>query len=199
MALFDKPDLEKLKREHKYARLIDWADYTKDPALSRQARRVLESDPDGLAEYIYETVYWTRRNSGHSGRRLPRRGMNLIRQASGMAASIGEPMLAPLAGSLRVYDQFGDPDIKTRLLYYSVVFDIFLRMGGVARETLVSLAREKDADIRKQARDTLADLPEVESVWDEWDDWEDDEDDDGEDEEYDDAADEEEEDEGGGR
>jgi hypothetical protein len=186
MALFDKPDLEKLKSEHKYARLIDWANYTKDPALSREARRVLSADPDGLAEYIYETVYWTRRNSGHSGRRLPRRGMNLIRQASGIAVSIGEPMLAPLAGSLRVYDQFGDPDLKTRLLYYSVVFDILHRMGGIARETLESLKRDKDPDISKQAKATLADLPEEEPEWDEWDDWDDDADDDDDDADDDD-------------
>ncbi len=136
---------------------------------------MLESDPDGLAEYLYETVYWTRRNSGHSGRRLPRRGIERCsaRQAA-WPSSIGEPMLAPLAGSLRVYDEYGDPDIKTRLLYYSVVFDILLRMGGVARETLASLAREKDPDISKQAKATLADLPEDAPEWDEWDDWEDD-------------------------
>ena len=183
MALFDKPDLQKLKEQRKYARLIDWANYTKDPALSRAAREVIESDPADLAEYIYETVYWTRRNSGHSGRRLPRRGINLIRQASAMAVAIGEPMLAPLADSLRVYDQFGDADIKTRLLYYNVVFDILLRMGGLARATLERLAREKDADLSKLAADTLKNLPDDEPDWDEWDDWDDEDDDDEEDEE----------------
>jgi hypothetical protein len=181
MALFERPDLEKLKRDHQYARLIDWANYTKDSSLSSEARAVLESDPAGLAEYLYETVYWTRRNSGHSGRRLPRRGMALIRQASGMAVSIGEPMLAPLADSLRVYDRYGDSDIKTRMLYYSVVFDILLRMGSIARGTLESLQRENDADLSKQAKATLKDLPEEEAEqddWDEWDDWDDDEDED---------------------
>ena len=187
MALFDKPDLQKLKDQRSYARLIDWANYTKDPAVSREARELVEADPADLAEYIYETVYWTRRNSGHSGRRLPRRGINLIRQASGMAASIGEPMLAPLADSLRVYDQFGDPDIKTRLLYYNVVFDIFLRMGSLARTTLESLTRDKDADIARLAKDTLADLPDDEPEWDEWDDWDDRDEDEGyEDEDEDD-------------
>jgi hypothetical protein len=186
MALFDKPDLQKLKNDHNYARLIDWAHFEKDPALSREARRIIEADPEGLAEYIYETVYWTRRNSGHSGRRLPRRGMNLIRQASSMATSIGEPMLAPLSSSIRAYDQFGDPDLKTRLLYYSVVFDIFLRMGGVARETLQSLAQEEDADVRKEAHDALESLPDEEPEWDEWDDWDDDDqDEDDEDDEED--------------
>jgi hypothetical protein len=185
MALFERPDLEKLKRDHQYARLIDWANYKKDPTLSSEARAVVESDPAGLAEYLYETVYWTRRNSGHSGRRLPRRGMALIRQASGMAVSIGEPMLGPLADSLRVYDQYGDSDIKTRMLYYSVVFDIFLRLGGIARGTLESLQRDPDPDLSKQARATLKDLPDDEDEadqWDEWDDWDDDEDEDEEEE-----------------
>jgi hypothetical protein len=190
MALFDKPDLEKLKTEHQYARLMDWANYKKDPVTSREAWAIVESDPAGLAEYLYETVYWTRRNSGHSGRRLPRRGQNLIRQASTMAVAIGESMLAPLADSLRVYDEYGDPDIKTRMLYYAVVFDIFLRMGGIARGTLESLQREPDPDLSKQARATLKDLPEDEAEaddWDDWDDWDDDEDEvDDEDEEEED-------------
>ena len=189
MALFDKPDLQKLKEQRQYARLIDWANFTKDPAVSRAARELVESDPADLAEYIYETVYWTRRNSGHSGRRLPRRGMNLIRQASDMAVSIGEPILAPLADSVRVYDQFGDPDIKTRLLYYHVVFDILLRMGAPARAALESLTREKDADVRKLAKEALENLPEDEPEWDEWDDWDDDLEDD-EDDEADDDEDE---------
>ncbi len=190
MALFDKPDLQKLKEQRQYARLIDWANYTKDPAVSREARQLVESDPADLAEYIYETVYWTRRNSGHSGRRLPRRGMNLIRQASDMAVSIGEPIMVPLADSVRVYDQFGDPDIKTRLLYYHVVFDILLRMGAPARAALESLTREKDADVSKLAKEALENLPEDEPEWDEWDDWDDDdlEDDEDEDEDLDDEG-----------
>jgi hypothetical protein len=183
MALFDKPDLEKLKQEHKYARLIDWANYQKDPAVRRQARQIIEADPAGLAEYLYETVYWTRRNSGHNGRRLPRRGISLIRQATGMAVAVGEPMLEPLAESLRVYAQYGDPDLKTMLLYYSVVFDVLHRMGTVARTTLLSLEREKDPEIKKHARQALKDLPDEEPQWDEWDDWEDDADGDEEEQE----------------
>jgi hypothetical protein len=192
MALFDKPDLEKLKQDHKYARLIDWANYDKDPALRRQARQIIESDPAGLAEYLYETVYWTRKNSGHNGRRLPRRGMSLIRQATGMAVAVGEPMLEPLADSLRVYPQYGDPDLKTMLLYYSVVFDILHRMGTMARPTLLSLERERDAELKKHARQALKNLPDEEPEWDEWDDWEDDEDDADDEHEAEDEDDEEE-------
>jgi hypothetical protein len=189
MALFEKPDLEKLKSQRNYARLIDWANYTKQPALSSEARRLIESDPYGLAEYLYETVEWTRKNSGHSGRRLPRRGLSLIRQVTTMAATIGEPMLAPLEESLRVYDKYGDPDIKTRLLYYNVVFDIFLRMGAVAGTALESLSRAQDPDVRKLAQSTLADLPEDEPEEDEeWGEWDDEEDDEVEDEEDDEDA-----------
>lgn len=190
MALFDKPDLEKLKREHNYARLIDWANYSKDPTLSREARRLVASDPYELTEYLYETVQWTRKNSGHGGRRLPRRGMNLIRQVSTMAVSLGEPMLSPLAESLRLYPQYGDPDLKTRLLYYSVVFDVFLRMGALSRDVLKALTREKDPDIVKQAKATLNDLPEDEPEFDDWDDWDDDEDVEDDDEDDEDGADE---------
>jgi hypothetical protein len=173
MALFDKPDLEKLKRERNYARLIDWAYYTKDPALSRKARELVAADPYDLAQYLYETVEWTKKNSGHSGRRLPRRGISLLRQVSGMAVSIGEPMLAPLADSLRVYGEYGDPELKTKLLYLSVVFDIFMRMGSLSRSTLKALTRDKDPEVSKQAKATLTDLPDEEPEYDEWDEWED--------------------------
>jgi hypothetical protein len=173
MALFDKPDLEKLKRERNYARLIDWANYTKDPALSRKARELVAADPYDLAQYLYETVEWTKKNSGHSGRRLPRRGISLLRQVSGMAVSIGEPMLAPLADSLRVYGEYGDPELKTKLLYLSVVFDIFMRMGSLSRSTLKALTRDKDPEVSKQAKATLTDLPDEEPEYDEWDEWED--------------------------
>ena len=96
----------------------------------------------------------------------------------------------PLADSVRVYDQFGDPDIKTRLLYYHVVFDILLRMGAPARAALESLTREKDADVSKLAKEALENLPEDEPEWDEWDDWDDDdlEDDEDEDEDLDDEG-----------
>jgi hypothetical protein len=186
------PDLEKLKKlkeQRNYARLIDWANYTKDPITSRQARDIIAQDPYDLAEYLYETTEWTKKNSGHSGRRLPRRGVALLRQVTGMAVVIGEPMLRPLADSVRAYDKFGDPDIKTRLLYFSIVFDTLTRMGGIARVDLEALAKEKDADISKLARQALKDLPEdeddEEDEWDEWDDDDEDEDDDAYDDEDD--------------
>jgi hypothetical protein len=179
------PDLDKLRKlkdQRNYARLIDWANYTKDPVTSRQAKALIAEDPYDLAEYLYETVQWTRKNSGHSGRRLPRRGINLLRQITGMAVTLGEPMLVPLADSVRAYPEYGDPDIKTKLLYYSVVFDTLTRMGGIARQDLEALSKEKDPDVRKLARQALKDLPDDEEDEEEWDEW----DDDDEEDEYDD-------------
>ena len=185
MAIFEKPDLKKLKDEHKYARLIDWANYTKDPATSRQAREILASDPYGLTEYLYETAEWTRKNSGHSGRRLPHRGIALLKQVTTMMASVGAPIVTPVCDSIRAYDKYGDPDIKTKLLYYSLAFDVLEHIGGNAREGLEKLAREKDADIKKLARAALENLPEDLDEWDDDDDEDDDEeyedDDEGED------------------
>ena len=178
------PDLEKLKKlkeQRNYARLIDWANYTKDPAASRQARDLIAQDPYALAEYLYETTEWTKKNSGHSGRRLPRRGVALLRQVTGMAVVIGEPMLGPLVDSVRAYDKFGDPDIKTKLLYFSIVFDTLTRMGGIARADLEAFTKDKDADISKLARQALKDLPEDADDEEEWDEW--DEDDEGNDDE----------------
>lgn len=191
MALFEKPDLDKLKQKRNYSRLIDWANYTKDPGVSRRAKQILESDPYGLAEYLYETTEWTKKNSGHSGRRLPRRGVALLRQVSGMSVSIGQPMLRPLAESLSAYSKYGDPDIKTKLLYLAVVFDIFQRMGGIARETVKALTRDADSDVSKLARQCLKDFPEDvdEDEDDQWDDWDDDDEDaDLDDEEDEDAG-----------
>ena len=178
------PDLEKLKKlkeQRNYARLIDWANYGKDPVTSRAARALIAEDPYDLAEYLYETTEWTRKNSGHSGRRLPRRGVALLRQVTGMAVVIGEPMLRPLVDSVRAYDKFGDPDIKTKLLYFSVVFDTLTRMGGIARADLEAFTKDKDADISKLARQALKDLPEDVEEEEEWDEWDDDEEDDDED------------------
>ena len=183
------PDLEKLKKlkeQRNYARLIDWANFNKNPATSRAARDLIAQDPADLAEYLYETAEWTRKNSGHSGRRLPRRGVALLRQVTGMAVELGEPMLPPLVASLRAYPAYGDPDIKTRLLYFSLVFDVLTRIGNPAHDDLEALTKDKDPDISKLAKQALKDLPEDEdedkgAKWDTWDD--DDEDD--EDEEYD--------------
>ena len=183
------PDLEKLKKlkeQRNYARLIDWANFNKNPATSRAARDLIAQDPADLAEYLYETAEWTRKNSGHSGRRLPRRGVALLRQVTGMAVELGEPMLPPLVASLRAYPAYGDPDLKTRLLYFSLVFDVLTRMGNVARPDLEALAKDEDQDISKLARQALKDIPDEDDEdedegWDEWDD-EDDEEDEDEDE-----------------
>ena len=58
------------------ARLIDWANYTKSPEISKKALALLKRDPNGLVEYLYETAAWAQQNAGQHGRRLPRRGMH---------------------------------------------------------------------------------------------------------------------------
>ncbi len=156
MALFDPPDLEKLKRDGEYARLIDWANYTKNAAIGKRALAILREDPYGLVYYLYETAAWTQRNSGHKGRRLPRRGIMLLKDASNMLVRIGSPVVPPLVDSLSDYEHYGDPEIKTKLLYLSLVIDVLERMGNKAAvRGLRALAGQADEDVRGPSRDAL--------------------------------------------
>lgn len=156
MGLFDMPDLEKLKRDGEYARLIDWASYTKNAEVGRQALAILKQDPYGLVYYLYETAAWTQRNSGHKGRRLPRRGILLLKNATNMLVKIGSPVVPPLVDSLSDYEHYGDPEIKTKLLYMSLVIDVLERMGNkAAARGLRTLAGQPDEDVRGPSKDAL--------------------------------------------
>ena len=63
MAIFDKPDFEKMLQNADWPRLIHYANYTKDPELSREAMKVATRDPYKLVEYLYETALWTQKNA----------------------------------------------------------------------------------------------------------------------------------------
>ena len=158
MALFDPPDLEKLKRNGDMARLIDWANYTKNPEVARKALALLKRDPNGLVEYLYVTALWTQQNAQQHGRRLPRRGISMLKDATGILVRLRGPVITPLVVSLLAYDQYGDPDLKTRLLYFSLVIDILERIGEPAADGLRKLARESDEDVRDLAVEALGRL-----------------------------------------
>jgi hypothetical protein len=57
--------------------------------------------------------------------------------------------------SLRAYGEYGDPDLKTRLLYFSLVFDVLERIGAPAADGLRTLARDSDEEVRDPAVDAL--------------------------------------------
>ena len=158
MALFDPPDLEKLKRNGDMARLIDWANYTKNPEVARKALALLKRDPNGLVEYLYDTALWTQQNAQQHGRRLPRRGISMLKDATGILVRLRAPVITPLVVSLLAYDEYGDPDLKTRLLYFSLVIDVLERIGEPAADGLRKLARESDEDVRDLAVEALGRL-----------------------------------------
>jgi hypothetical protein len=155
MALFDPPDLEKLKRNGDMARLIDWAHYTKNPEVARKALALLKRDPNGLVEYLYDTAVWTQQNAQQHGRRLPRRGISMLKDATGILVRLRGPVITPLVVSLLAYDQYGDPDPKTSLLYFNLVVDVLERIGEPAADGLRKLVRESDEDVRDMAAEAL--------------------------------------------
>jgi hypothetical protein len=159
MALFDPPDLEKLKRNGDMARLIDWANYTKNPEVAGKALALLKRDPNSLVEYLYDTTVWTQQNAQQHGRRLPRRGVSMLKDATGILVRIRGRVIPPLVASVRDYEQYGDPDLKVRLLYFSLVFDVLERIGEPASDGLRDLARRSDEeDVRELAVEALGRL-----------------------------------------
>ena len=87
MAIFDKPDFERMLQNADWPRLIHYANYTKDPELSREAMKVATRDPYKLVEYLYETALWTQKNSSSRGKRLPRRGVPADQRSHRAAAT----------------------------------------------------------------------------------------------------------------
>ena len=63
--------------------------------------------------------------------------------------------LRPLADSVRVYGRYGDPDEGVRFLYLALVFDVLQKIGRPAGDELRDLARSKEPDVRKHAREAL--------------------------------------------
>jgi hypothetical protein len=123
LGIFDKPDFEQLLKDNDWPRLVHYANYVKDPALSAEATKVASRDVTRIVEYLYETALWTQKNSSSHGRRLPRRGIRQIGDATTLLRRLGSRSVTPLVESVRLYDSYGDPDDRIRVLYFAIVFD----------------------------------------------------------------------------
>jgi len=155
VGIFDKPDFEQMLNSGDWPKLVHYANYVKDPELSAQAMKVAGRDVDRLVEYLYDTAVWTQQNSSNYGRRLPRRGIRQIDEATVLLRRIGAPSVTPLTQSVRAYDQYGDHDEKTRALYFAIVFDLLEKIGARAAVGLRELATVTDQTISAQAGDVL--------------------------------------------
>ncbi|MFA4965949.1 MAG: hypothetical protein WC709_10015 [Thermoleophilia bacterium] len=155
MGIFDPPDIEKLRREADWPRLIHWSLYDKDPASSRAARAVLKADPYPVVEYLYETALWAQEHSIGRRKRLPKRSVMLLSEANRALTRVGSPAVAPLLEAVRLYDDYGDPDEHVRFLMLALVFDILEKIGRPAAGTLRELAAAPEGDVRKLAREAL--------------------------------------------
>ena len=155
MAIFDKPDFEKMLQNEDWPMLVHYANYTKDQELRREATKVAGRDPYLLVQYLYETAQWTRQNTSMHGKRLPRRGIRQIDDAVALLHRLGSRAATPLASSVHLYGQYGDPDEEVRTLYFTIVFSILEKMGAKAADELRDLARADDEAIRAPARETL--------------------------------------------
>jgi len=158
VGIFDKPDFEKLLAQGDWARVVHYANYTKNAELSGLATQAATRDLYRLVEYLYETAVWTQKNSGNRGRRLPGRGIRQITDASKLLVRTGTPSVEPLVASVRSYDDYGEPDEDIRVLYFSIVFDTLRRLGARAADGLRELAGVRDKSISVPAKEALQDL-----------------------------------------
>jgi hypothetical protein len=158
VGIFDRPDFEQMLKSGDWPKLVHYANYDKDRELSAQATKIAEREVYGLVEYLYETAVWTQQNSSNHGRRLPKRGIRQIDEATLLLRRIGAPAVAPLIASVRAYDDYGDPHEDARTLYFAVVFDLLEKMGALTVDGLRELAKMKDATISASAHDVLQHL-----------------------------------------
>ncbi len=155
MGIFDKPDFDKMLAQGDWPRVVHYANYTRDRELSAQAMKAASRDLYRLVEYLYETAVWTQQNSGNHGRRLPGRGVRQINDATKLLVRIGTPSVKPLVESVRAYDEYGDPDEDSRVLYFSIVFDALQRLGARAANGLRELAGVRDKSVSAPAVEAL--------------------------------------------
>jgi len=155
MGIFDKPDFEQMVKAGDMPKLVHYANYIKDPELSAQAMKVASRDVYKIVEYLYETAVWTQHNSSNRGRRLPKRGIRQINDATVLLRRLGTRSVMPLVDSVRTYDEYGDPEENARELYFAIVFDLLEKMGARAAAGLRELAKAKDKTMRAPARDIL--------------------------------------------
>lgn len=158
VGIFDKPDFEKMLAQGDWARVVHFANYTKNAELSGMAMKAATRDPYRLVAYLYETAAWTQKNSGNRGRRLPGRGIRQINDATKLLVRLGTPAVRPLIESVRVYDEYGEPDEDARVLYFSIVFDTLQRLGARAADGLRELAAVRDKSVSVPAVEALEHL-----------------------------------------
>lgn len=158
MGIFSPPDFEEMRSKGDWPRLIHWSLYDKDPASSRAARDVLRADPYPLVEYLYETALWAQQHSIGRRKRLPKRSVMLLNEANRALARVGAPAVDPLVDAVRLYDEYGDDDEHMRFLFLVLVFDILEKIGRPAAGGLRSLARSREKDVAKHAREVLENL-----------------------------------------
>ena len=158
MSIFDPPDFEEMRSKGDWPRLIHWSLYDKDPASCRAARDVLRSDPYPVVEYLYETALWAQQHSIGRKKRLPRRSVMLLNEATRALTRVGAPAVPPLVDAVRIYDEYGDPDEDMKFLMFCIVFDVLEKIGRPAVGGLRRLAASPDESVAKPAREALGNL-----------------------------------------
>jgi hypothetical protein len=160
MKFFGKPDIEQMRRDGDIAGLVHWADFRRDPEVSRAAVVALREKVLAVVQHLYDTAVWAEAHKGPGRRGLPPRGVYLLKETTSALRKVGRRAVEPLADSVRMYGVYGDPDENVRFLYFALVFDVLLRIGRPSADELRDLARSKDADVRKHAREALTKLEE---------------------------------------
>jgi hypothetical protein len=158
MGFFSKPDIEKMRRDRDIAGLVHWVGFRRDESVSRAALAGLRENVYGVVEYLYQTAAKAHATRG-PGRRGPSpRSVLMLNEAVAALVKMRGQVVAPLADSVRVYHRYGDPDEGVRFLYLALVFDVLQKIGRPAADELRDLARSKEADVRKDAREALRKL-----------------------------------------
>jgi hypothetical protein len=158
MSIFDKPDFELMRRSGDFPRLIHWALHDKDRESSRAALAALRRDVPAVVEYLYETDCWAQAHTVGRRKMLPSRGVKLLGECVNVLVRLGRHAVGPLVAAVKAYDDYGDPNEETRLLFLLMAFDALERIGRPAVGGLRELSRDRHDDVARQARDVLAKL-----------------------------------------
>jgi hypothetical protein len=160
MKFFGKPDIEKMRRDGDVAGLVHWADFRRDKSVSRAAVAGLRENVYEAVMYLYETAASAHAHRGPGRRGLSPRGVYLLNETVGALVKVGARAVAPLADSIRVYNDYGDPDESMRFLYLALVFDTLQRIGRPAADEVRALSESSENDVRKLARQVLQKMDE---------------------------------------
>jgi len=158
MGIFSRPDFEQMRRSGDLPRLIHWALYDKDRESSRAALASLRNDVPALVEYLYDTAAWAQAHNVGRRKMLPSHSVKLLDEAVRALIRLGRSAVAPLVAAVRVYDEYGDTDEHTRVLFFLLAFEALEKIGRPALEGLQRLAGDRDRDVAKHAREALARL-----------------------------------------